>query len=311
MSVVSSWDFYRSFQAVMVHGSLSGAARALGLTQPTLGRHIEALERELGLPLFTRSPQGLMPTQAASDLLPHVAAMALSAQALIRQANVDAAEARGIVRLTVSEVMGGEVMPAILTEFSRLYPDIEIELVLSNQLDDLLRREADMAVRMVRPEQAALIAKRAGSLSVGFFAHRDYLSARGMPQKLEDLQGHHMVGYDRDPAMPAIFKRLGIPYDRSIIQLRTDSDLASLAAIRVGFGVGGFEWSLAQRSPELIPVLPQLVLAEFEVWVVMHEDLRAARRMRLLFDFLYDHLVKHVAIGAEARRRVIASQARD
>ena len=307
MSAVSSWDFYRSFQAVIEHGSLSGAARARGLTQPTLGRHIEALERELGLPLFTRSPQGLLPTQAALDLLPHAGAMALAAEALIRQAHADAAEARGIIRLTVSDVMGGEVMPAILTEFSRLYPEIEIELVLSNQLDDLLRREADMAVRMVRPEQSALIAKRAGSLSVGFFAHRDYLSARGTPQRLEDLQSHHKVGYDRDPALPAVFKRLGIPYDRSVIQLRTDSDLASLAAIRAGFGIGGYEWSLAQRTPELVPVLPQLVLVEYEVWVVMHEDLRAARRMRLLFDFLYDHLVKHAAIGAEARRHVFAS----
>ena len=301
MSQEPNWDLYRSFLSVMQQGTLSGAARSLGLTQPTLGRHIEALEQYLGLPLFTRSPQGLIPTQAAQDLLPHVTAMALSADALIRQASGEASEDRGTIRLTASHVMGAEVLPPILTAFAEAHPKIEIELVLSNKTEDLLRREVDIAVRMVRPQQAALIARRLGSIQIGFFATRTYIEQAGMPATIWDFLSHRLIGYDRDPFASDAIESLGIKAERGMFRLRTDNDLAALAALRAGFGIGGCQWSLGALDPNLIPILPQIVLADLEVWVAMHEDQAASRRMRLLFDHLVTHLSDHVQVGQKAR----------
>ncbi len=303
MKTEPPWDLYRSFGAVMTHGSLSGAARTLGQTQPTIGRHIEALETDLGLPLFTRSPQGLAPTQAALDLLPHVSQMAAAAEALIRQASGDANDDRGTIRLTASEVIGGEVLPGIIAAFAERHPRIEVELVLSNRLEDLLRREVDIAVRMVRPTQGALLARKVGEVSIGFFAHRDYLQRHGMPQTFDDLRSHRLIGYDRDPAGPEATRRLGIEYEKGLFSLRTDSDLAAFRALVAGYGIGGCEWSLAQRWPDLLPVMPETELVRFDIWIAMHEDLKSSRRMRLMFDHLVEHLGAHVEIGAKARQR--------
>ena len=140
----------------MHDGSLSGAARRLGLTQPTVGRHIDALEAALGLTLFTRSPRGLAPTTAALALAPHVEAMAASAAALARTASGEAAADRGVVRVTASEIIGCEVLPPILAAFRAEHPGIAVELALTNRNEDLARRDADIAVRMVRPTQSAL-----------------------------------------------------------------------------------------------------------------------------------------------------------
>jgi len=291
----------------MVEGSLSGGARLLGLTQPTLGRHIEQLEAMLGLPLFTRSPQGLSPTKAAEDLLPHVAGMAAAADALIRQASGDADHDRGTIRLTASDIFGGRVLPKLLPPFMDAHPQIEIELVLSNRLGDLLRREADIAVRMVRPEQGALTAKRIGEVEIGFYAHRDYVEKYGRPHELEDLRTHRLIGYDRDPSAPGFVERLGIAFDPSLFRLRTDHDMAALAALEAGIGIGGCERALAAANPDLVPVLNDVVLARYDVWLAMHQDLSASRRMRLLFDYLAEGLARHVAAGRAARASLVQS----
>src|SRR5579863_6800546 len=170
------WDALRSFGEVMRDGSLSGAARRLGLSQPTIGRHIDALEAALGVALFARSPRGLSATQAALDLAPHVAAMTVAAQAAQRAASGDAALEHGVVRVTASHVIGCEVLPPILAGFSAAHPGVTLELALNDRNEDLARREADIAVRMVRPTQSALVARRLGRTMIGLFAHRDYLA---------------------------------------------------------------------------------------------------------------------------------------
>src|SRR5271154_1576542 len=142
--MTDSWDHYRTLLAVLDQGSLSGAARTLGLTQPTVGRHVEALESELGTPLFTRSPGGLAPTEAALALKPHAEAMASAAQALLRTASGEAAGERGAGRITASEIVGAEVLPPILADFHEAHPGVAVELALNNRLEDLLRRDADI-----------------------------------------------------------------------------------------------------------------------------------------------------------------------
>ncbi|WP_201315873.1 LysR family transcriptional regulator, partial [Dyella sp. EPa41] len=249
------WELYRSFLAVMREGSLSAAARALGMTQPSLGRHMRELEAALGAPLFARSPQGLAPTELAHELVPHAQAMASAAAALQRTASAGREEISGTVRLTASEVIGAEVLPSILTVFRERHPGIVVELVLSNQTTDLLRRDADIAVRMVRPAQDALVARHVGRIELGLFAHRRYLDAHGQPSTLAELAGHALIGFDTELPYIRRLRPEGLPYAREHFSLRTDSDLAALAALRAGFGIGIAQVNLARRDPQLVRLM--------------------------------------------------------
>lgn len=288
------WDLYRSFLAVLRLGSLSGAARELDLTQPTLGRHIQELETALGQTLFTRSQAGLLPTRAALQLQSHAEAMASAASALLRAASGALDEPEGSIRLTTSEIMGVEVLPPILAAFREAHPKIVIELSLSNTNQDLLRRDADIAVRMARPTQSALLAKRLGSVPVGLFAHRRYLARHGAPKTLEELIAHHtIVGFDQDAAAVRSFRQTGLPITRDLFAFRSDSDHAQLAAVRTGFGIGGCHKRVAARDRNLVPVLADAFRFDLEMWLVMHEDLRTSRRVRLLYDHLAEALTAY------------------
>jgi DNA-binding transcriptional LysR family regulator len=281
------WDLYRSFLAVFRLGSLSAAARELELTQPTLGRHIQELETALGQALFTRSQAGLSPTRAALQLHPHAEAMASAASALLRAASGALDEPEGVVRLTTSEVMGVEVLPPILTAFRDAHPKIVIELSLSNTNQDLLRRDADIAVRMARPTQSALLARRLGAVPVGLFAHRRYLARHPAPRTLEELaRDHAIIGFDADASAARAFRQSGLPITRDLFAFRSDSDHAQLAALRAGYGVAGTQKRIAARDPDLVAVLPDAFRFDLEMWLVMHEDLRTSRRVRLLYDHL-------------------------
>lgn len=290
---MADWDHYRALAAVLAEGSLSGAARRLGLTQPTVGRQIAELERSLGVALFTRSPQGLRPTDAARDLKPHAEAMAAAAGALARAASGEAGEAKGIVRVTASDIVGAEVLPGIFGPLLRAHPGLVIEQVLSNRTEDLLRGEADIAVRMVQPTQEALVARRIGEVHLGLYAHRRYLAERPTPRTLEDVGEHVVIGFDQgSPFLRELLTRL--PIGREHFSYRTDSDLAQLAAVRAGVGITFVQHPIARRDPDLVPVLGALSFS-LGVWVVMHEDLRASRRMRLTFDALVEGLKAYVA----------------
>jgi DNA-binding transcriptional LysR family regulator len=279
------WDALRTFGEVMRGGGLSGAARRLGLSQPTVGRHIDALEAAFGAALFARSPRGLTPTQAARDLAPHVEAMTLAAGAAQRAALSAAAPDHGVVRLTASVVVGAEVLPPILARFSADHPAIAIELALSNRNQDLARGEADLAVRMARPTQSGLVARHIGRTPIGLYAHRDYLARFGTPLSLADLAHHCVIGFDRDDSSLRSVGAKGL-FTREAFRFRCDDELAQIAALRAGVGVGGCQEGVARRSPELVAVLPGAVRFALEMWLVMHEDLQATPRIRLLFDAL-------------------------
>jgi DNA-binding transcriptional LysR family regulator len=290
-----SWELYRSFLAVARSGSLSGAARSLRLTQPTLGRHIDELEQALGTPMFTRSPQGLLPTETASSLVPIAEAMESAAQAMERVASGTAAAVAGVVRVTASDIVGAEVLPSILADFAELYPDIAFELHLSNRTQDLLQRDADIAVRMVRPTQAGLVARQLGHTAIGFYAHQNYLRAKGRPKILADLAQMRLIGYDRNPVPVAFIAEADFLRSRESFSLRTDSDLAQLAALRAGYGVGACQIGIAQRDPNLERVLPKALVLSLETWLVMHEDLSSSPRVRTLFDHLAKGLMTYLA----------------
>ncbi|MGA2312652.1 MAG: LysR family transcriptional regulator [Xanthobacteraceae bacterium] len=293
-SRIPSWDELRTFVEVARDGSLSGAARRLGLTQPTVGRHIDALEAALGLTLFTRSPRGLTPTSAALALGPHVEAMATAAAALGRAASGEAAADRGVVRVTASEVIGCEVLPPILAAFHVEHPGIAIELALTNRNEDLARRDADIAVRMVRPTQSGLVARKIGASRIGLYAHRDYLARFGEPRSFADLASHCVIGFDRDNRSFRGAGDFAQRLTREDFGFRCDNDLAQLAALRAGFGIGGCQANIARRTPELVAVLPNAIQYALEVWLVMHENLKTTRRVRLLFDHFAAGLTDYV-----------------
>jgi DNA-binding transcriptional LysR family regulator len=292
-----NWDLARAFLAVLDAGSLSGAAHSLGLTQPTVGRQVEEFETQLGVPLFTRSRHGVKPTQAALDLRPHVETMAAAMAALRRSASGEAAQARGTVRLTASELMGAAVLPPILTRFHEAYPHIALELVLSDRIEDLLRHAADIAVRMVRPSQSALVARHIGQVPISLYAHRDYIARHGMPTTIAQLLTHTIIGFDADPWGANMLAAQSRPVSRDIFNLRTDSGLAQFEALRAGYGIGGCQDALARRYPDLVPVLEGDFRIMLDCWLVMHEDLRTSRRVRLLFDHLAVELTAYLKPG--------------
>lgn len=286
MTNAIGWELYRSYLSVLKEGSLSGAARALGIAQPTVGRHIAALEKALGVALFTRSQLGLLPTEAARALEPFAQAMSASAAALQRAAQGQGAGLKGTVRVTASEVMGVEVLPPIISQLQSEYPDLKVELVLTNRVQDLLQREADIAIRMTQPKQELLIARRVGQVALGLHAHKKYLRKRGTPQSMVDLAQHALIGFDEEtPFVRAA--RKGFPlWQREAFAIRTDSDVAQLALIRAGCGIGICQVALAARDPQLVHLLPESLSLGLETWLTMHEDLRNTPRCRLAFDAL-------------------------
>lgn len=293
MNQEPSWDLYRTFSAVLREGSLSGAARALGLAQPSVARHIDALEEALGASLFLRTPRGLSPTDAALELKPFADQLASTSAALLRTAEGRAGEVRGAVRIAASEMMGAVVLPPILARVRQAHPHLALELSLSNALDDLLRREADIAVRNVAPEQQALVARRVGAVPLGLHAHRDYIARRGTPATMDDLAAHDVIGFDSEtPAIRGVAERFPA-LNRAAFALRADSDVAQMAAIRAGFGIGICQTALA--GPELVRVLPEAFDLPLEIWIVMHEDLRTSARCRVVFDMLVEEMLRYVA----------------
>jgi DNA-binding transcriptional LysR family regulator len=297
-TIETDWERHRAFLAVLDEGSLSGAARRLGAAQPTVRRRIAELERQLGAVLFTRSPGGLEPTALARELRDSAQAMALAADAFARAASAEADAASGVVRITASDVIGVEVLPPILAALQAQHPGLIIDLGLSNRNEDLLRREADLAVRMVRPAQDALVARRVGDVRLGVYAHRRVIERHGLPTTLADLTAMPMIGYETETASVRFLQRQGLTVRREDFVFRTDSDLAHLAAIRAGVGVGICQVGLGRRDPDLVHLLPQAFDFALETWVVMHEDLRPTRRVRLVFDHLFEALSRYVASAA-------------
>lgn len=295
--IALSWDLLGAFLAVMRTGSLSGASRTLAVAQPTVRRQIAELEGVLGAVLFTRSQTGLAPTEAAVATLPYAESMAAVAEALVRSVSAPTDTDRGTVRVACSEVVGVEVLPPMVADLRRTHPQLQIELSVSNASADLLRRDADVAVRMVQPTQSALVALRVGTVKLALFASEAYLADHAVPRSPADLlRGHALIGKDRDTSFFAALAGAGISLKRKDFALRTDSDVAYLAAIRAGIGVGICQVPLADGPPRLRRVLPKLAF-DLPIWVVTHEDLRASRRVSLVFE----HLVRSLTAYARPR----------
>ena len=279
----TDWDHHRTFLAVLTEGSLSGASRALGLAQPTVRRRIEDFENRLGTRLFTRTQNGLAPTEIALTLEQHARTMASVAEAFDRSASAAEHDVSGIVRISASEIIAVEVLPAILAPLRERHPRLVFALSPSNRNEDLLHRESDIAIRMARPAQQALVARRIGAVPIGLYARRDWLESGPLPRDLKEIAERGLIGPEHDNAFLRAFREHGINIQTSDFAIRTDNDLAQLAAVRAGLGIGVVQVPLAMRDPALVRLIPDLFEHQLECWVVTHEDLRSTARIRATY----------------------------
>lgn len=279
------WDDQRILLAVLRAGSLLGAARALGVSQPTIRRRIEALETALGVALFTRCAAAVVPTQTALDLAPHLEAMERAASAFQRRASADANALAGSVRLAASELLGVELLPTMLAALQATHPMLSIELALSDRIEDLIEHEADIAIRTVKPVHDSLIARRLGISRVGLYATAEFLRANGVPRNLDELRDWPLITPDRASDDWAVLLQCGYPAHHVKAAIRADNHLAQLAAIRSGLGIGPCHDTLAKRY-QLIRLLEQNFNLDVEVWIAMPESTRNIARVAAAFRYL-------------------------
>lgn len=291
------WSLLRSFLAVVEAGSLSAAARALGTSQPTLSRHVRELEAAVGAALFARSATGLDPTEAALALVEDARAMGAAAEALALKAGGRSEGLAGTVRVTASVVVANLMLPPILARLRREEPRIQVEVVASDATQNLLRRDADLAVRMVAPTQNALIARRIGVSPIGLFATRGYFDRRGRVRAPADLAGHDLIGFDRSDLLIRGLAARGVALGREDFALRTDDPMLGWHLLLAGAGIGAAQAVLARRHPELQPVDWDLPLGSLEMWLVMSEEVRASARIRRVAEALAEGLREALGPG--------------
>ncbi len=281
------WNLARSFLAALDHGSLLGAARALRTSQPTVGRHIAELESQLGVVLFERTGRGLIPTGTGIALAQSARAMEAGALGLTQAVSGAQKQAGGSVRLTASGPVATFLLPPLLTQMRQALPDIQVELVASNRVSNLLRREADIAIRMVRPDQSSLVARKIGPVALCACAHKDYLARRTPLREPRDLLAHTLIGSDADTAILDGFKGLGYPVTPDRFALRCDDFVVQWQAVRAGFGIGFAAQYMLRSDPQVLPVLSgQLDIPPLPMWLAVHREIRTNARIRAVYDFL-------------------------
>lgn len=296
------WALIQSFLAALEHGSLLGAARATGVSQPTLGRHIAELEQQLRLVLFERTGRGLQPTAQALALADAARDMQAGAASFSRLASGAGQAVQGRVRISATQPVACVLLPPILARMRQALPQVEVELVVSNAVSNLLLREADIALRMVAPEQGSLVARRIGQVRIQACASTDYLARRGEPRQPLDLLTHDLITGDRDRTIESGFTALGQSVEQLKFGLRTDDLLAQWAAVRAGLGIGFMNHHLISTNANVRTVLRDLALPVFPLWLVVHRELHTSARIRAVYDFLTESVMQELQTPSEARR---------
>jgi len=287
---VFEWTHVRAFLLVARHGSMSRAAQEGDISQPTLGRQISALESSLGVTLFDRHSTGLTLTPNGSDLLEHAEAMSASADCLLLGATGRSTAIAGTVRITASAVMAANALPPIIAALRREEPDIDLEIDASDKTGDLLRREADIAVRMYRPTQNNVIARHVCDVDIAAYASTEYLSRRSAPANVEELLEHDIVGYDNDDQIIRGLRAAGIEATRENFAVRCDNHLVYCQFVRAGLGIGFIARDVGDADKKMRVLFDGQCVASLPVWLVAHAELRTSARIRRVYDFLIENL---------------------
>ena len=284
------WNLIKSFLAIMDNGTLSAGAKRLGISQPTLSRHVDELEHSLGVILFERGRHGAKPTSAALAICDNAREIRTATQALCLAATGKSEELSGTVRITASQIVATYLLPAIISRLIAHAPQVEIELVATDKVENLTEREADIALRMVRPNKTNLIARKVNEIGLGIYAHKDYLATREPIIKPDDLDGHQIIGYDNDDRIIAGMAQVGLKVERDYFRFRCDDQVACWQALCAGVGIGFAPNYLAVTRPYLTRVADNFSIPNLPVWLVTHREIKSNRRIRMVFDFLAKEL---------------------
>ena len=286
MSNVIDWPMLRAVLAVAEEGTMTGAAKALGTSQPTISRLIRAAEEVAGDYLFARNGRGFEPSAFCESLI----AEARDIRDSLRRASVKVAgeqpSLEGRVRITASVYVTTHILPPILAGIRVAHPSIRLDVVATDSTENLLFHEADIALRMYRPTQLDTITRHLGDLPLGLYASRTYVAAHGLPETLDDLRTHGMVGYDRDDRIIRAMREMGVPATRNWFTTTTDDQVAYWNFVLAGCGIGVGQKVVAERSPDVVQVLPELELPSLPVWLTAHQRLRHQPRVAAVWEAL-------------------------
>jgi len=297
------WNLARAFCATADTGSLSAGARRLGLTQPTLSRQVAALESALGVTLFERIGRRLVLTETGLSLLDHARTMADAADALALAAAGKAREIAGNVSISATDAFAAHLLPEIVERIGKAAPQITITIIASNALSDLRRREADIAIRHVRPTEAELIGRRLGEMRAHFYAAENWVARNGKPRSTADLRRAEFVGFESAESFSAYLNDAGIPVSADQVRIVSENGVVAWEMVRRGLGVGVMLREIAARTPGVVPLLPKVLDVAVPLWLVSHRELHTSRRVRLVFEMLAEELSGRPE-GSLSRRRL-------
>jgi DNA-binding transcriptional LysR family regulator len=292
------WNQLKAFLETAEAGSLSAAARKLGLSQPTLSRQVAAIEKQLGVTLFERVGKAMVPTDSGLSLLEHARTMGAAATDLHLAATGQAQQEDGVVCVSASDAVAAYWLPAVVAGLKRQLPGIAIDVVTSDALSDLQRREADIAVRHVRPEQPDLIGRWLRDATAGFYASTSWVSQHGHPRTAQDALHHAFVGSDRSGNYLNLLRQHGLALSSAHFSCYAASSMTSWALVQHGLGIGPMMDDIARQTPGVVRVLDEVPPVRFPIWLVTHRELRTSRRIRLVFDLLAEALGPAAPVSA-------------
>ena len=284
------WNRARAFLVTAEEGSLSAAARALGLAQPTLGRQVDTLEQELGVVLFERVGRGLRLTPAGNALIDHVRAMGDAAARLSMSAYGQNESMAGPVVISASDAYAGLLLPPIIARIRAEEPGIDIEIIAANDASDLLRREADIAIRNFRPKEPDLVARKIREADARLYGTPDFLETLGRLTRPADLARAGIIGISDAEMYVAGLNTLGLGLTTDNITLRCDNFLVMWALVKQGLGLGIIDDRIGDAEPAVTRALADLAPLTFPVWLVAHREIHNSPRLRFVFDMLADAL---------------------
>lgn len=300
-SVAFDWNHARAFLVTAEEGSLTAAAQALGMAQPTLGRQVAALERELGVALFERVGRGLALTAGGLELLEHVRVMGEAAQRVALNASGQSQSIEGTVRISATEAYAAFIMPPIVAALRRAAPGVTIELVASNAISDLQRREADIAIRNVRPTHPDLVARRVRDDAAHLYATPGYLARFPEPRTAAQLSEADFIGFEDDSALIEHLAPHGFMLDAGNFRVASANHLVNWQMVKQGLGIGVMMAAVGDAEPLVTRALPDMAEMTFPVWLVAHREVNTSRRVRTVFDLLADALAKALTPVAKSR----------
>lgn len=297
------WNLARAFCMTADTGSLSAAARKLGLTQPTLSRQVADFEAALGVTLFERVGKKLVLTESGLGLLEHARAMSTAAEAMALAAIGRGQDIAGAVKISATDAVSAYLLPEIVETLRQKAPQITVGIVASNTLSDIRRREADIAIRHVQPIEDELIGRLVGTGAAHLYASEAWVARRGMPASIVDLVSEDLVGFEPAEQFAEHLKAIGITADAARFGIVSENAVVLWEMVRRGLGIGMMLREIAERTPGMVRLLPRLPIVPVPVWLVTHRELRTSARVRLVFDVLADELERIVRRAGDVATR--------